>query len=617
MQHPYHLTFEDLERAFPQTARYPRMWSSQREGLQFIADNNCSASIESPTGSGKSAMEYAVLKAAEAKGGKNLFLITTNKTLVEQMRQEFPELVVALGRHEHPCLYYEPKEGLTGEKVQELYSQEGNLKADEIPCSFLRNCPHRVDQLTGETFEKGATPCPYLQQKYEAKKSPIVVSTMAFYLFTQLFSREWEKPDVLVIDEVHRIADVVRGCLSYEITDYHLRGSIELLELIGAEEAVPLGNFLKKMLHFIKGKPAYKSTLLEAGEIQELMDLIGQINPAVMTRKIQQAVKEAKIDVVDQREVLKKIEVIVRDLHRYMASFEYSLATSERHPLNYTYAFYKEEKDAKERVQYKLVVKCYHVAPIIKRILGHKTVVFSATIGESEVFGHESGIRSPLLSLGSNFPNSNTAVFMPKDTPNLALNSRDKRDLTKVLRRIAKACKRFMDQGHRSLVVTISNAERDKFLMLAAEEGVEAISYGNGVTAKDAALAFKDGVGDVLVGTAANYAEGVDLPKQIAPVIFFLRPGYPNPMDPGTQFEEKRFGGMRWALWNWRVMIQALQVRGRNIRGRADVGVTFFVSQQFRRFLRASLPKWLEGAYDNEHTFDECVEHTLGLLKKD
>jgi Rad3-related DNA helicase len=165
------------------------------------------------------------------------------------------------------------------------------------------------------------------------------------------------------------------------------------------------------------------------------------------------------------------------------------------------------------------------------------------------------------------------------------------------------------------LVVTISNVERQKFLTMAIEEGLDAISYGNGITPKQAALVFRDeNKGDVLVGTAANYAEGLDLPKQTAPVIFFLKPGYPNPQDPGTIFEVKRWGGQRWALWNWRVMQQALQVRGRNVRSRSDIGVCFFISQQFRRVLFAALPEWLKKAYRRDFTFEQCLADAEKLL---
>lgn len=203
---------------------------------------------------------------------------------------------------------------------------------------------------------------------------------------------------------------------------------------------------------------------------------------------------------------------------------------------------------------------------------------------------------------------------MPTDTPNLLTRERSQHEPAKVLRRIARACKGYADRDIRSLVVVVSNSERDRFLRLAAEEGVEAISYLNGSTPREAIARFKSGEGMVLVGTVANYGEGIDLPGNMAPATFFLRPGYPSPKDPASQFEERRFGGQVWRVRNWRVMIEALQVRGRNVRSPADRGVTIFISQHFRKFLYASLPEWLKESYQGDVTLDETKGITLELL---
>lgn len=630
MDHRKHLSLPVLQAHFPRMGKYRSVWKGQQEMLEFVAENG-SAIIESPTGSGKTAVEYAILKAAESGGGPStalgtgpLFFVTPNKVQVEQICQEFPELKKALGRNEHPCLYYEEdKEVLNQETVAGLYSDSENLKADEIPCLMLQDCPHRVNQETGETFEPGAFPCPYYQQKYEAKQGGVVVASISFYLFTRLFSREFEEPAALVIDEAHRLAEVIRGALSYEITDWHLAKSVELLEKIGTEEAKQIERFRRLLVRRCKTKPPRQPTLLEDKELRHFIAILEEIDGKELEKKVREAIRVGQIDVREDRVTLKKLEVLIRDLRRYLRSFEFSLAEGERAaPLNYTYAYYKEEKGEKERVQYKLVVKGYYVVPIIQKLLSPTTVCFSATIGDPEIFGYETGIKYPFLSLESDFPVANARIFMPTDTPNLAWNARSERDMTRSIRLIARACKRFADKGLRSLVVTISNTERDKFLLFAAEEGVKAVSYGNGpsttlgtgLTPKEAAIIFRNGEGQVLAGTAANYAEGVDLPGGIAPVIFFLRPGYPPPKDPGTVFEERRFGRARWGIWNWRMMLQALQVRGRNIRKSSDLGVTFFVSQQFKRFLFGSLPKWLQKAYRSEMTWEECVKETERIL---
>ncbi|MEK7150955.1 MAG: DEAD/DEAH box helicase [Patescibacteria group bacterium] len=592
-----HLNHQDLEAAFP-SRQYPKRLANQVEALEIIGNEKGSVILEMPTGSGKTAVGYTFLKALEQQGAGPLFYVVPTKTLVEQVHQLHPDVTVAYGRHEHPCLYYDDQP-----------------KADEIPCSMLVDCAHRVDQETGETFEPGATLCPYLLQKYQAKQSGIVVCTSAFYLFTQLFSREWGEPAGLVIDEAHRLPQTVRGLLSYEISDLHLWRAVNLLAFMDEEQAANLERFTKKMIHLVRRKASRASTLLEDHEIADLLDELAQVDPQKVRKAVAQAVQTGVIDTLEQRETLRKLELLTYNLRRYIHSLEYSLPSQGRHPLNYTYAYFRTDLIGNEKAQHWLFIKSYYVAPIIKRILSPRTLAFSATIGDPEIFQYETGIKAPAYALGSDFPAGNTRVFLPKDTPNLAVKGRIRAEPTKVLRRVAKACKSFAKSGMRSLVVVVSNVEREKFLRLCAEEEVNVLSYGGEVAPKDVAARFKAGEGDVLVGTVSNYGEGVDLPKSIAPVIFFLRPSYPNPRDPGTLFEERRFGSMRWRLWNWRVMLEALQVRGRNVRSSADVGVTFFISQQFRRFLYGALPEWLRESYCGDKTFEQCIEDAKELLR--
>lgn len=608
MKHRAGTTPLNVAASFPKHL-YSEVRDEQTEGLEFIEEHQDeSIVLEAPTGTGKTPLGLSYLMARGRVADGPLVYVTPTKALVDQVQKLDPRVTVVYGRHEYPCLFY-PNE---------------TLQADEIPCLQLMECPHRVDQETGETAEPGVTPCPYYKAKYEARHAKVVACTTAFYFYAQWFQRLWENPAGVVIDEAHRIADTIRHCLSFDITDYHLGRSVDLLKLIEAEEADILLRFLKRMRSIIRRRTSrhdeqrqvigYRPTLLKDEEIQQLLDILMEIDNRGLGRKITAAVREGRLNPVEHRETLLRLEGITRNLSRYVRQLQFSLPEEGRNPLNYTYAFFQPEPLPGERVQHRLVVRAFYVAPIIKRILPKHTLAYSATIGDVDLFGYETGIRGAHLSLGSNFPVAHTRIFLPSDTPNLAVKERKSGEPTRVLRRIAKTCKRFARKGLRSLVVVVSNQERDKFLLLCEEDGLDALSYGNGITPKEAATRFKAGEGDLLVGTVANYGEGIDLPQQLAPVIFFLRPGYPSPDDPGTQFQLKRFGSLYWPLTNWRVMQQALQVRGRNLRSADDLGVTFFISQQFRRFLFASLPAWLQDAYKGQRTFDQCVKDAEELL---
>lgn len=589
---------KDLLASWP-SEQYPTMLPVQRRALELLEKESGSTILELPTGSGKTAIGYTFLKAMLDQGLAPLFYVAPTKTLVDQVKSLHPDVTVIYGRSEYRCLYY-----------------KGEVTAEEAPCSML-GCPHRVNRETGETEAAGVEPCPYLAAKWQAKQGGIVVCTTAFYLFTQLFSKDWDTPAGLVLDEAHRTAQLVRSSLSYEITDYHLARAIELLEDSGAnEEAGLLKGFLARMIAIIRAKKKGKSALLEAHEVQELLVELYKIDPSKLAGKIRKLVRQTSADLEERREILKRLEMVVNNLHRYLRSLEYSLPSGERRPLNFSYAYYEAEQKEGSRVKFRLFIKAYYVSPIIQKLLSPRTLSYSATIGDAEVFAFENGIKAPYHSFASTFPSENTRIYLPADSPNLSVKERSKRDPTRALRMIARGAAKLAQRGIRSLAVVVSNLERQKLLTFCQEEGVEAVSYGNGIKPRQAAEKFKQGEGMVLVGTVANYGEGVDLPKQSAPVIFFLRPGYPSPNDPCTEFEERRYGSMRWKLWNWRVMQEALQVRGRNMRSANDLGATIFVSQQFVKLMPAALPDSLKPAFKRGLKFEQCVEDAAKLVNK-
>ncbi len=595
-QHRKHL---DLLASFPKD-RYPEIRDNQRNALDLIQKRNESLTFELPTGSGKTAVGMTFLEWLRQQGKGPLFYIVPTKTLVDQVKEMHPEVSVVYGRNEHPCLYYPDRD----------------LSADDIPCSMLKDCAHRVNQDTGETHEAGAVPCPYLLQKYQAKANKkIVVATTAFYLFTQFFNKEWGEVAGLVIDEAHQIARTIRHCLSFEITDYHLKRMVALLERIDKTAAEKLGKFLAAMIKICQFKRSNTPTLLTTDEISELIKELMDIDADALRNKVGQAVQTRQIDPVEELEVLKRLEIVIRDLNRCLRSLSYAREDEKRRALNYVFAYYERGVDQGKYVQYRLYIKAYYVGLIVQRLLSPFTIAYSATIGNPQIFGYETGITFPFFTFPSSFSAKKARIYLPTDTPNLAVKARKKGEPARVLRRIAKACRRFADSGHRSLVVVVSEKERERFIAVCRQEKVTAINYGNGKAAKDAASTFKNGEGDILVGTVSNYGEGIDLPKQIAPVIFFLRPAYPIPGMPETEFEERRFGSrLCWQLRNWREMIRALQVRGRNLRSDEDLGVTFFISQQFGRFLYPSLPDWLTESYRGDMRFEDCINNALQLL---
>ncbi|MDD5043663.1 MAG: helicase C-terminal domain-containing protein [Patescibacteria group bacterium] len=601
---------KDFLKHFP----HEKMRDTQEKALEKVASSEKGVILEMPTGSGKTAVGITVLKTMAKKGSKGLFYITPTKTLVDQIRRLFPnDVTVILGRAEYQCLYYS-SQGILG------------INAEESPCYMLK-CPHRVDQETGKVCESGVEPCPYFKAKHEAKKRAeeggIVLCTTAFFLKNRLTVEGWRdnKPDAVVIDEVHRLAKIARDIFSYTLTDYHLGRVAKLVAEFDEKQAEIIKKFNGRFRQIARRRISCKPSLLKIEEVESLIKIMENIDDQYLEKKIREAVDAGKINPVEQKGDLKTLENFITNIPRLIRSLCYATDLEKENPLNYVVAFYYTKDDpefagTKRKARYFLTIKSYFVIPIIRRVLGKKVIAYSATIGDSRIFSFETGIKLPFFSFPSMFPIEQAKIFMPTDTKNLAVSRRRRGDLSKSLRLVVETSLLFAKKGCRSLVVVVSEEERQKFLQIAGEKGLEAISYGNGIKPREAAAKFSRGEGQVLVGTAANYSEGVDFPKKLAPVIFFLRPGYQRPDDPETQFEERRFtNGQVWALRNWRVMLEALQVRGRNIRGAEDIGVCFFISQQFRNFLYTSMPEWLKPAYSGQLTMEGAVKEAMKLLK--
>jgi Rad3-related DNA helicase len=635
-------TLKELQDAFPRNEKIRQPRPIQEAAMAALADGRFLQEL--PPGTGKTALEYTVCCTALKKiqPEETIFWIVPTKALVEQIKQEHPSVQAVFGQNEHPCPWakenfeHEPTQPVTRTQLPLLYEDSDVARVSDVPQFMHARCPHYVNQDNGQVNEVGMVPCPYYQQTYEAKQGgKIIVATMSFYIFAKLFSKRvketvhdtsYGRVALLVIDEVHRLADVIRYTLSYDITDWHLERAIELLKTIDAPEHHQFRKFLKALKDIAKAhqKEPHKEHLLMEDEIRKLIAILEEIDPNVLDPdRIKEAISAGLINAQRDWQQIKTIETLARDIRKYIHNFELGLAKEDaegnvvRRPLNYSCSFYKTEKGENERVQHKIVLHCHYVVPLVKKRLKPPTTIsFSGTIGRADLFGYDSGITEPLFSAPSTFPIQNRRIYLPSNVSDLSRRSDPTgKKKTKTLRQIAKACLQLINDNIRSLVIVTSNDERATFMDLAEKEGLDAITYDDDVGAKDIAMSFKQGAGETLCGCTAHYGVGVDFPQGSAGAVFLLRPGYPNPNSAASQFEKARFGeGAYWSRTMYKVMLEVQQVPGRNIRGPNDKGVCFLMSSGFEKFGYHSLPEWLQPAYRRGMMLDDCLEDARALL---
>jgi len=361
-----------------------------------------------------------------------------------------------------------------------------------------------------------------------------------------------------------------------------------------------------------------RTSLLADESLKKLLKILLKLERSNIDEKIKKAIIEGKIDPKEDRELLKELEVFTKDLNRYIRSLEFALEAKDRKPLSYVFGYWDKKTEAGKKTEYVLTIQSYRISGLSsQKLLPEKYIACSATIGSNpQMVKMDTGIDGKFIDLVSEFPIENSAIFMPDDVPDLSVKGSQHNDKNRTLRKILIGCNLGKEQGIRSLVIVVSEKEREKIVSFAKEAGLKAISYGNGIKPKEAIKRFRDGEGDVLIGTEAQYGQGIDLPDGVCGFIFYLRPGYPTPDDPQAQFEERIYHNARWALWTWRVILKVLQARGRNQRSAQDKGCIFLMSAQFKRFTYGGLPEWLRPAYVGQISFDKAIEQGIKLLKK-
>ena len=600
----YDLTFNDCLNSFP----FETPTDVQIQIMKDMIASENGIIVQAPPGIGKTAANVAVLKTLSLRGIGPLFYVTPSKTQVDQVAELLgSDARVIVGRAEYPCFYF-----------------DGDVNAQDSPCQMLDDCGHRVNQEDGNVHTPGCEACPYQQAKRNARltQGQIIVCTTAFYIMNRLLVPHWKdmKPALVVLDEAHQVAKVTRGLFEHHITDAHLNRCIKVLKPISKSAHGQLQAFKKVFLAVAKEHPARSQQSLNEKEIGRLVDALEKINPNELEKSVKQAIRGGKLNPIEDLKLLKMIESIIRGIPRMLTSLQYAMETDGRKPLSYVVAFYYKEHDAEytdtpRRARFRLTVRSYYVKPIIKKVMGGTIVPCSATIGNPRLFGYETGIVQPFKAYDSTFPVGNRRIYIPRNAQNLSFRKRSKDAIPTTLKLIVKAAKKFAQQGLRSLVVVVSEKERQMFYMRAKKAGLNILTYGGDEHAKDVAQRFKSGEGDVLLGTTAHYSEGLDLPHGTCPIIFFLRPSHANPKDPQSIFELKRFGRSDYfRMQRHRAQIQAQQMPGRNIRNETDKGVCFFMSMQFRDFLFSSLTPRLQTCYRSDLKLHEAISDALMLL---
>jgi Rad3-related DNA helicase len=173
---------------------------------ESLESNSRYTAVEGPTGSGKSGLAISLAQVAAARGADEeykagAYILTSQKSLAAQLLGDFSPLglVELKGRSNYPCQAHETtcdegtiqnRRDAVAERAAETYGITGEPRP-------TRRCPS----------------CPYAAAKEAFIRSPLAVTSYAYFITEAAHVRQLPPRHALVLDEAHNIdREVISTC---------------------------------------------------------------------------------------------------------------------------------------------------------------------------------------------------------------------------------------------------------------------------------------------------------------------------------------------------------------------------------------------------------------------
>lgn len=424
----------ELEKEWMEYFPYePRL--NQAEISDFLVKNFDSRKIsivEAPYGIGKS---ISMLSSALATGKKVVFATCNNAAhhaIVDEVlkiNQKFNKgLIVAsvIGKEKlcmHETFDYEGCESLKREDSCEFYSNtfhkdekklssEAFLLIKEIEHTMKMN-PHLLLHtslprfIKEKCFAKGL--CPYEVTIELAKRANVIILDY-FHIFTHLYFTTQKRMNIdpsqsiLLIDEADELKDRVLNILTRQtsaLSISRLKEQAKKLKVLDDEHSVFLDDFHKAFMRFFEQKP------------EGHFDI--QKDEFIRFMEFRLAMKFPEI-----RSIMEKIvEKVSEEAERFSRPDLFLDALENMDEKQFFYGFKEKQKEALAISNYELKDsvlfsrdKAYELKDIFDEF--YSAVLFSATIGDVEIFRKNLGIEGEFFS-SSQFNTENFKVILKKD----------------------------------------------------------------------------------------------------------------------------------------------------------------------------------------------------------
>ena len=563
-----------LKRFFPMPTYRP----GQKEAIESILNAFNSGKkvvlVEAPTGSGKSAIAYAV-----AQYFRYSYWLTIQKILQDQIIGDFGEngkytkttpVIDLKGRNAYPCNFWE--RSIIGAKGENSYGEwTAEKKKIYSDLSSGVGCESGYCKRNGRSKENFCFPgpkaefnleringiysyCPYWNRKAEALTASICLMNFSSFLYQTRAVRSFGQRDLMIVDEAHQAESQLMSFIEFTISDRHFRQQ----GIVFPKKDIPL---------------EYAEYFLEIQLDQLIENKI----------KLAKAEQDAKME-DEWKQILLKYSIFITssDSDNWVLEFKESSGRL---------------LGKKKTVQNTVILKPIFVNEYAKKYMfsmADKVLMMSATILSPKIVCRSLGLDSDdvySFRMKNRFPIENRKIIFD---PCGSLNVRNKKEtFPKLVKKIEEICS-DPHEDQRGIIHT-HNFEIARLLMDECDRKIaDRFLFQEEWNNKNEMLEYhKNSKNTIIVAPAMH--EGLDLKDDLARFAIICKVPYPSMVDPQIKARMERQG----SYYDFLTALKLVQSYGRTIRSDDDWSITYIVDGGFEKFFRRAqklMPGWFKEA---------------------
>lgn len=499
--------------------------------------------LEAPVGSGKSAIAVTI-----ARYFGQAHVITPRKSLQDQYFDDFMDhLSVLKGRSAYPCTYEMPERYYTNVVRQISSGGVPQPLHNEPNCS---TAPCRESGLVWKACtENGQKPCPYSVAVKVAQESNVVVHNLHSFIAQTMYTGQFEKRPVMIVDEAHELEGIIRDFL---------------IRTVSVNTRIP--------------EDAYtpKTSLEEWCSLLSDDRYAPQDTPADALERLKDEFYESPRD-----KYLQRIQSILE------ASSTYSDGVT---------VIVDDNLVGTRCIGSKVSFVPHSIGRAAERMVmsyGEKVVLMSGTIYDKAIFCKKVGIsieEAHFIRIPSSFPAKNCPIYLKKsymvDTSHRAWRD----NFQEVVEKVKSVLSIFKD-----VKGLIHAPSYDSMYELeAALNDPRIMTHGRTDLSRSLEAFYEAAEPRVFISPSCQ--QGVDFKGDRARFQVILRVPYPNANDPFIRdMADKDFS---W--YEYQALVVFGQMVGRVNRSENDFGATILLDSRFEKFVakqRRRLPTWLQQCF--------------------